>query len=194
MLFLNQGAGQFAAGTVFDGGGSPSSLSIADVDADGDPDILVPNYDGGVSVLLNLRSAPTGIAAYGDGTANCGGTLGIGANTAPLVGDSSFAITCTNAPPSALGTLWFSPIQNTTGTDVLGIRLHVGPTVLIPLAMRSDAGGVGITSVPVPNTPRLRGVQAFAQAVWFIDPSTGSACTASPIGGMSSRGLSLTIQ
>ncbi len=64
-VLWNRGHGVFVPAGQFEVGHSPSSIAVADVDADGDPDLVVTNYDTGtISVLNNLGNGQ--FAAHAD--------------------------------------------------------------------------------------------------------------------------------
>ena len=58
----------------------------------------------------------------------------------------------------------------------------------------SDGLGSGYGPAPIPNNPALVSKTYFAQLVFVESAADGLACSASPYGIVTSRGLALTIQ
>jgi hypothetical protein len=130
---------------------------------------------------------------YGTGTPGCAVTHTLGANLAPEIGASNFALTCNNAPPSSLGLALVSNSQDLTGSDpfAIGVLLHVDlfiATEVLSLDIVSDPAGQALAPAPIPNTPPLVGSPYFACALWVW-----SSCSLPPFQLSSSRGLALTI-
>ncbi len=71
-VFLNNGAGQFAARVDYAVGDEPRSVFSADLDGDGDNDLAVGNFSSGnVSVLMNLSDIPiTAVTEYEEPSLN----------------------------------------------------------------------------------------------------------------------------
>ena len=79
VVFLNNGSGGFGSGTYYDGGLAPVSGEIADLNADGNPDIVAADTLGGQEVIL---------LGNGDGTFTQGGAFAVSASTqTPVVAD-----------------------------------------------------------------------------------------------------------
>ena len=134
-----------------------SITQVADVDRDGDPDLVTagqlfagPFYTGPLRVLRNLNSQ----------------------------------LIMRGAP--AVGTNWRlevlqRPVGSSAGGVVLGLaepaqglptpfgELRIDPVgaVLHGLVVVADAAPVPVLSLPIPNTPSLRGLAVFAQHVVF---------------------------
>jgi len=69
-VLLGNGDGTFGAKTDFGTGTAPSSMAIADFNADGRPDMATANSSGTVSVLLNRGAPPAPIVMAFDLTPN----------------------------------------------------------------------------------------------------------------------------
>lgn len=53
-LFQGNGAGGFGAASSFSTGNQPRSVAIADLNGDGKPDFVIPNYgSNSLTILLN---------------------------------------------------------------------------------------------------------------------------------------------
>ena len=177
--------------------GRPDAVAIADLNLDGKPDVITASGNALVTVLLNQSPTPAGLAAFGTGTPGCTGELGILANGIAHIGDSSFAIACTNAPAFAHGRLVIGDAANLSGFDPhgIGVLFHVdvvASTRLLERPITSDASGVAFAQFPIPNVPALVGTRLYAQAFWSW-PAT-APCDPSPLSLSSSRGLAIAIQ
>ncbi|HKD99580.1 MAG TPA: VCBS repeat-containing protein [Planctomycetota bacterium] len=201
-VLRGDGTGSFASAKGYASGSGPYAVAIGDVDSDGRPDVVTPSQGtlwapGRAVVLLNRAPSPRGVAPYGSGTPGCAGAHGLLANGAPTIGNAAFALTCTNAPASALGLAILASAQDVAGSDPLrlGVLLHVdllASTFAIPLSFASDASGSAAAPAAIPPTPGLAGATVFAQAIW-VWPATAT-CDPSSAGISSSRGLALTLQ
>ncbi|HKE01386.1 MAG TPA: FG-GAP-like repeat-containing protein, partial [Planctomycetota bacterium] len=198
VVMPGDGAGGFGGPTVIgftSEVGTASALAVADFDADGRSDVLVSGATSGpgVSVLRNTAPIPNGVLAYGGGTAGCAGREGITASVAPHVGAADFALLTTQAPPNAVGLGVLSDLQDLAGSDPLhlDVLLHVGirgAATVILTDVPSDAFGVGVAPLPIPNVPSFAGASFFAQAIWF-----SPECSSSTFHLSSSKGLRITL-
>lgn len=136
---------------------------------------------------------PDGLLPYGIGTAGCAGPQRMFGNSAPTVGNSSFALRCT-AVPAAPGLLILGASQDLAGTHYpsLGLRLHLtlSGSDWLTLPMTPDLSGSGITPLPIPGNPALRNANLFVQSIW----PWGSTCPLPPLGLSASDGLRVTIR
>lgn len=144
-----------------------------------------------------MKTYPTGVSAYGQGTPGCRGTLGMGVNVPAFNGSVEFAVLCTNAPINSLGVAVISDTQDLAGTFVAdwGILIHVDITSLVnilPIDMSSDGTGLGFGPLPFPNSPILVGLTFFAQSLWI--ETTAENCSPSPLELLSSNALTIVIQ
>ncbi|HKE02117.1 MAG TPA: VCBS repeat-containing protein, partial [Planctomycetota bacterium] len=198
-LLLGDGAGAFAPAVSFAAGhgGGARSHAVADVDADGRPDVISIAFAyARVTVLRNQLLPAAGVASFGAGTPGCAGELGVGSNVAPTVGATSFAFTCTQAPPSAIGLGLVGDAASAAGVDPLGLGalFHVdllASSFLAGVSFSSDAGGTAIAPAPIPANPALAGAALFAQAIWLEKPPF--ACGTSPFHLVSSSGLAMIV-
>ncbi|MBI3818955.1 MAG: VCBS repeat-containing protein [Planctomycetes bacterium] len=150
-----------------------------------------------LAVLLgwaaSLQGPPT--QTFGTGMQGCNGMEVPGANSIPTIGNDAFAITCTNAPPSASGVAIIGNMALNPGSDIFNVGIFIdvdflGSTELFILDMQSNGNGVGFASIPIPNNSQLVGKTYYAQAIW----SWGNICSLPPLGLSSSLGLAITLQ
>ncbi|HKE00075.1 MAG TPA: VCBS repeat-containing protein [Planctomycetota bacterium] len=173
------------------------ALAVADLDGNGRVDLVVGHaVASSVSVLLNDAHAPAGTSLAGIGTPGCAGTHGLAATSAPAIGNASFAIATTQAPPSAVGLCLVADVANAAGSDPFGLGLVVhldvfASTTLLPLPASSDGSGYALSPAAIPNAPGLAGATVHAQSIWVW--SGAGACTPSPFGLSSSKVLSVTL-
>ena len=191
------------------GGYAPEQLSAAanhgalpqvgDLNHDGRLDLLFGEdgitSSGTLAIKLNQLGTPSGVQPVGSGTPSCAGRQGVSASLTPSVGESEFALLCTNAPARASGFLLLGGAGSASGTDPagLGLLLHVDPLSapfeLYP--MTSGADGSSRALLPVPDNAALAGTSLALQTVW-IEP-VGPGCSASWLPLSSSRGLAVTL-
>jgi hypothetical protein len=199
-VLVGSGLGTFGAPIAFGVNGSPVSVAIADVNADGRRDLITANYaSNDFSVLLNSMALPgtAGVSVFGTGTSGCEGTIGLNANSIPNLGNVNFAIVGSNAPHDSVGLTLVTDVQDLQGSDLfyVNIVIHVGvagATEVFTLDVISGPAGEQFAAVPIPNNPGLVGKTYFLQSYW-IEP-LDNRCTSGAAGLESSRGLSITIQ
>lgn len=156
-------------------------------------DNSAPN--SGATYVYNIGPG-VGVLAYGTGTAGCAGLHNLSANLPPLVGSTTFGLTCTKPAPLTTGLWLASDAQDLAGSDPFGIGaiLHVGiftSTELIPIESPAPASGPAILPLPIPNSPSLVGRTYYIQTIWAWPLS---ACFLFPYGISTSNGLAITIQ
>ncbi|HET6203435.1 MAG TPA: hypothetical protein VFI25_11615 [Planctomycetota bacterium] len=141
--------------------------------------------DGFVS---RLGVALCGVSPYGASTPACSGAIEIGTNHCPVAGDSTFAFTASNAPPSTIGLLAIGLASSPAGTPVLGVTAYVSLAApIFALGSATNASGEALRLVPIPGG--TTGAHVFAQFVWVNTPS----CPGS--GSLSASGaLDVTVQ
>src|SRR5262245_25469240 len=110
--------------------GSPgaSTMTIADLDANGFVDVVAPiSSVNVVSLFENLLGPPSATFLYGDGTAGCSGRIGLSSFSKPLIPFNAWALTTTNAPRNAVGLCIIGDVPEIAGADpfALGAVLHV---------------------------------------------------------------------
>jgi hypothetical protein len=199
---LGKGSGLFDV-RCYGVGGAASDFAIADLEANGTPDIIVAitGIAGkpGLAILTNQASAPVGTATYGTGTPGCVGFLGMSANVAPKIGAAAFALRCTNAPRTSLGLGIIADKASAAGSYLfnLGVLFHVDLNTAIFVAsfdMKSDPSGSGFAPLPIPNNPAIVGSQYYAQTFWVEDKANGQTCSHAAFSLVSSVGIALTVQ
>jgi hypothetical protein len=177
-----------------------SVAGAGDVDLDGLPDAVVggPGVDStatnaGAVVVASL--VPKGVQLYGGGLPGCAGEHRIVPSAIPVKGSPGFEVRVDHAPPSALGVLAVSDVQDLTGTDLfgVGVPIHLGlnaQMVLIPFDMTSLPTGFASAPAAIVDDASLVGITLYAQAFWLWPPG----CQPSPYFLSSSRALAITIQ
>lgn len=171
----------------------PEVVAVADFDEDGRVDVAVLGA-GGVYVLRNAQSLPSGLVAYGTGTPTCRGAIGTTGSRTPNVGAADFRVLCSNAPANATGVLAVGT-RASSGVAIpgLGLVLHLG--IGWPVAaMTSDAGGAASAPLPLPRSRWLAGLTLHAQSFWLGDAGLGDTCSPAVGELASSRGLRITLQ
>lgn len=170
--------------------------AVADFNKDGRPDIVGIAFEqsDALAVVLNQRGVPTGTVSMGTGTPTCQGTIALGANSVPSVGNVDFALTCTNAPPGQAG-IGMLGTADLPGFVVSGLALHLLPTsiLLVPL-FEPDVSGTGHAPLPIPNEPLFSGLAFSAQVIWIEEWAEGQTCSAANPPWISSNLLEITIQ
>lgn len=142
-VFLGNGDGTFTLDSSNDSGGlSSASGAVADVNGDGKPDLLVTDYYGWASVLLNLSSYPTTTAlASSLNPSNPGQTVTFTATVAPQYefgkstpsGSVNFFDGKTGLGHAALNASGVTSLSTSTlaiGTHSITARYNGGPNFL----------------------------------------------------------------
>ncbi|MBL8695440.1 MAG: IPT/TIG domain-containing protein [Planctomycetes bacterium] len=148
----------------------------------------------GSGSLVGAFQYTNDLVPYGVGSPGCSGPHLMGGNLCPRINTPGFEVTCTQAPPNALGLGIISNSPDLSGSDSLGVGVlfHVDfftSTELYGTNFVSDGMGLGRTPVPVPNVPSLVGAVYYIQAYWAW---TG-ICALPPLDLSSSQGLQFTI-
>ncbi len=196
-LNANSGIGTFLAPVSLATSALNGAGRLADLDHDGKLDVAT--LYGALSQLgvhRNTTVSPAGIGTFGTGTPGCQGRLGLHGSGTPSLGNASFRITGTNAPPKALGLVLVTDVSDPVGADPFGIGalLHVDLILsaeVYTLDMFSDVTGSAIAPAPIPNNPSLSGKTYKGQTI-FVEPFF-STCSVSFFGIVSTRGLTLAI-
>ncbi|HKE00893.1 MAG TPA: hypothetical protein VKE69_07785 [Planctomycetota bacterium] len=169
-----------------------AAAGIGDVDDDGIPDAVVgapteapvaPFVFAGAARVVSMR--PKGVSFYGASTPGCDGPQQATTMAVPKLGSTTFGFTCDHAPTGALGLGLLTDVQDLAGTDLLGIGLdfHVGlfGSLLLDLAMQSDATGHGLCPLSIPGNPAFAGVALYFQAIFLWNacslPTLGLSAT-----------------
>ncbi|MEM7205339.1 MAG: hypothetical protein AAF628_34100 [Planctomycetota bacterium] len=146
------------------------------------------NTDG---FLATLDMLPTGVSVYGEGSRGCRGVPWVSALSTPNLGNSSFMLTCGNAPRLGAGLLIASTGPAAAPIPIEGIDLWIdllsGSTVFLPVF--SDPRGLSEQFVPIDGDGTLIGLSFYAQFVWV---ATGLE-TCPPLGLSASNGVQVTI-
>jgi hypothetical protein len=141
--------------------------------------------NGPTDTFLMRLEPSNAVALFGAPTTFCSAPAGIGVNSVPKAGMSTFALHSWNAPAAAQGFLVLSLGQLGAPIAVQGIQLWVDPSLLLAvLTWASDANGCA--KIPLPIPPGTAGITAAAQWVW-LDPCA-------PRGLSATEGLWFTVQ
>ncbi|MBI3819606.1 MAG: VCBS repeat-containing protein [Planctomycetes bacterium] len=189
-------------------GPGPRSLVIADINLDAKPDLIAASSSTLV-VLQNTEITPGGIRSFesafgisniGFGTQGCSGRIAIGANKMPRINTSDFAITFTHAPHSTLGLGYFGQEPDVPGGDpfFLGVSMNINllSTWSPPgfFDIYTDAAGMGLGPVAIPNDNSLIGVYVYVQGLFVEDQPSGWGCTPTILHAVTSEAIKLVIQ
>jgi hypothetical protein len=174
--YLATPAGVFqSAGPVFSTPTTATGTILLE-DLDGDQDlvyvrdmylpsgILVTQVCTALNQANHRRACPSGAP----------GTLSIAATTA-YAGNTGFLVSVSGAPPGAPGALGLSlgSASLTAGNCTLWLDLSPGQLVLpsgVLGVVMTDASGFASLNLPIPNSPQLLGIGAYAQWV-IVDPA-----------------------
>ncbi|MFN0207662.1 MAG: YncE family protein [Planctomycetota bacterium] len=139
------------------------------------------------TILDGDEPAANPVTSFGASSPVCAGTLTMGVNSTPAIGNNFFAFTCTNTAPSSLSLGLVGNVADVPGTPFFGFNLHVSfaSTELYALDMISDPSGFAVAPIPIPNNPLLVGSTFAGQTI--------SLAGCAPSGLAASQGLSVTI-
>ena len=140
--------------------------------------------------VTRMDLLPVGVSAFGNSSPGCTGSLAIGVNSMPSVGNAAFAITCNNAPLGVSGVALLATSSLTTAIPVLGVLVWVDPLGLAPI-VGSNGVGAAEFPLPVPRNAWLVSQRLQAQFVW-LGPASPAPCP--PLGLSASNALEFTIQ
>ncbi|MBL8692560.1 MAG: FG-GAP repeat protein [Planctomycetes bacterium] len=197
----NAGAGDSLGLSVAISGGTIVAGAIAEdshaFGIDGDQtDNSAPQ--SGASYIFDVIAVPgnSGVIPYGNGTRGCVGPHELSSLSVAQVGNSNFALKCTNPVPLTNGLWLITDVQDLAGSDpfFIGAVLHVGlftATELITIETVAPLTGPASVNLPIPAAPGLIGKTYFAQSIWAWPLST---CFLFPYGISTSNGLAITIQ
>ncbi|MGE3175593.1 MAG: FG-GAP repeat domain-containing protein [Planctomycetota bacterium] len=158
LFYVNNGAGSFlnqsASRILLDGIGGSQHLELADVDDDGDLDLM-----GGGQVLFLI----TGQTVLVNHVRQCA------SSAAPRVG-GALQIDTFSGPGFALPGLeiLLLSVQDLPGLELPGVDgvLSIDPTSLMVLStVAPGVVGVSQTITPIPNAPVFRGLDVYLQAL-----------------------------
>lgn len=156
-----------------------------------------PNNYGPALDHVSVALPSTGVSTYGvqDGTIGCNGIMTMRANGTPSVGNSSFGLGCTNAPPLSLGAclLGVAPLVSQPLGFPLTFVVDLSPGTQIAISgIASNVAGFGSLPAPIPNLPSFAGTHFYCQCFWSW--STSCPAVQSTYGFSSSAGMQLIIQ
>jgi len=187
-----------------------SVAGYADADNNNVVDLLIGapfskangNDSGRVYTVLRDGQTKFGLASFGTGTAGCEGPEFTFGDSTPRAGNLEYQITCSNAPPSALGVLVITNAYSDDGYDPTGhgVLWHVdlfNTTELFILPILSNIAGGAAAPAPIPYDPLLVGRVFIAQAFWSWGGAPGPMCYPTyPVSSAmsSSNALWMTIQ
>ncbi len=169
-VFRGRGARQFQS-QAFLGITPPAnvlSVSVMDIDADGDPDLFgLPTTNGGCTVFRNE-------SRFGHGCAGSSGVPILSGGSATL-GNAAFALSVSGAAPNAPVT--FALSRSRSSAVGCGVAISVAPgDLLLPDgsvgSTMTDAAGASVLALPIPSYPYLAGLVLHGQAA-IVDPSGG---------------------
>ncbi|MBI3817939.1 MAG: VCBS repeat-containing protein [Planctomycetes bacterium] len=158
--------------------------SSGDVDLDGFLDITIGapladlNFtDSGSARVVSL--VPAGIAFFGFGVAGCAGQHLASAANSPKIGNPAFSVTCSKAPPNALGLLLASALPDMSGPDSFGLGIPMYADIIntsIWASADTEAGPLGyaIDTFSLPYDPSLIGMGITFQYIWLWSPQVCS--------------------
>ncbi|MBI3819269.1 MAG: VCBS repeat-containing protein [Planctomycetes bacterium] len=184
--------------------GTPSSMTsccgrvipaVADIDNDGDADILFVNGSG-LFLLTNTQPPKSGTSLFGTGTEGCSGNLGLSVNMPPKVNTPNFGVVCTNAPKFTNGVGIFGDAASFAGYDPFGIHAliyidYTASSAIGTFYITPDGRGSAFGNIRIPNDPTLANAVFYVQAL-FTEP-TFDNCTAATGDVVTSKGMILTI-
>jgi hypothetical protein len=138
-------------------------------------------------VLDGDETPTTPISSYGAPSPPCAGNVTMGVNSAPFIGNSVFAFTCTNTAPNQLSLGIITNNPDFVGTPILGFTLLVDMTSpeVYGINMVSDPSGFSVGPVSISDNPLLVGKTYAAQTI------TLAPCASN--GLAASQGLIVTI-
>src|SRR6185437_14841429 len=187
-VLINNGDGTFAAEVDYPAGWAPTSLTVADLNGDGKPDLAAGNYDGNydgtvepeldtVSVLLN----------DGDGTfaAAVDYLTGLGPNAvvaADLDGDGKPDLVTQDDATGTVSVL----LNDGDGTFAAGVDYPAGDMPLAVVAADLDGDGkpdLAVTGGGVVNVLLNEGKGTFAAPVGYSTGGTSYALLAANLNG-----------
>jgi hypothetical protein len=170
-------------------------VQAMDLDHDGALDLVAG--DGTESRFYrNLTGAHAGTSVYATGTPDCLGYVTIGANEPATPGTTTMRVRFANAPPHAMGVGVIGGPPDPGGYQTgLGVLLHTGAHTMSSLGVfLVDGHGHGSVPLPVPDSPALTGLDAYAQGFFTTSAASQRGCTVSASDLVSSRGLAIVVQ
>ncbi len=199
LVYQGLGQGQFSAPVTYFAGSSPAGLTLADVNADGRPDIVIANQGSNdVSILLNQPAA----TAAAMSTFTPGPRLNTGVGSGPvsttvmdLTGDGVQDLIVTNAQSGTVSLL--TGVGGGFFNDVNPAFLSIGNTggqgaVIVPASDPTGGSGSGAMSLVAtnPQTGQVVMVSNLQQA--FFSDNPNQFIQRFDTGGLAPIGLAVT--
>lgn len=185
----------FASQQVFATGANPQSFSVADINSDGKPDLIVPNQDANsVSVLLNTTAVNATVSTFAPQTAFAVGTSPRAAAVLDVNGDGEPDIVIANTTSNTISVLFSSTAQG-AATPSFGTQhafvIGKGPIALATADIDSDGKrdlitanyGDGTVAVIRNTTPVGATTPSFATPVLLATGVGPTAVTAVDLDG-----------
>ncbi len=124
----------------------------------------------GEGFVTRLDMLPDGVTAYGEPSPGCAGLPVIGVTSSPRIGSTTFALTCADGTPGAMGGVLVGSAPLDPPTPIVGASLFLDPlgaAFFCAGAVVADVRGGAEFPSPIAHDPALRGVLVFAQFVWM---------------------------
>jgi hypothetical protein len=135
-------------------------------------------YALGKNFVTRLDALPTGVTKFGASTPGCSGPLAAGVSSQPYVNNSDFGLTCSDAPPNAIGLLGVAAAPLASPLIASGAAVWIDPAILFLLPVGSDEYGGARTSTPLAPGVVSAGMSAVVQFFW-PDPCAAGGWAAS---------------
>ena len=133
--------------------------------------------------LNSVLDGDEGLVSYGQPSPACNPSMRLRGNSAPHIGNTLFAVLADGAPASAAGIFYMN--VNQISLPFKDLTFLVGLASPASITAPSDATGVGIFELPIPDLAILVGATVYTQAI-FPEP-----CGLTGLG--LSDGLAITI-
>ncbi|MCA8963360.1 MAG: hypothetical protein KDC48_00660 [Planctomycetes bacterium] len=147
-------------------------------------------HGGNDGFLTHFDMLPTGVTAYGASSFGCEGALAASVTSMPRVGNQSFALTCNNLTPPALGLVVMSFSPAVLPTVLEGVSVWVDLSAAVTQFVPGNGFGADYP-LAIPTNPAYVGLPIAAQFAWL----SGAAGPTCPANGLSaSNALLIVVQ